>query len=126
MIYRFTIEGRLPGLNDFKSSARGRPWWACQKAKQEAMNRVMWDLRRFQVPHFVVPVTIRIREVEPNARRDRDNVSGGASKVILDAMKHLGIIKNDSRKWVLDCRHDTTQIDKKNPRIEVEIEEVAA
>lgn len=124
MIYRFTIQGRLPGLNDFKSSARGRPWWKCQQVKEEAMTSVAWDLQRFHVPKFTKPVIIKFKWIEPNARRDRDNVAGGGAKVILDAMKHMEIIKNDSRRWVLDCRHDTSQIDKARPRIEIEIEEV--
>lgn len=88
------------------------------------MNRVMWELNIQRVPKFSVPVIIKFKWVEPNGRRDRDNVSGGGAKVILDAMKHMEIIKNDSRKWVLDCKHDTTQIDPARPRIEIEITEV--
>lgn len=90
------------------------------------MARVAWTLNICKVPKFTNPVIISFCWVEPNGRRDRDNVSGGGAKVILDTMKHLGIIQNDTRRWVMDLRHDTTQIDKTNPRIEITIEEVAA
>lgn len=73
------------------------------------------------IPAYKVPVTIHIRFFEQNARRDRDNVSSGGTKVILDTMKHLGVIVDDSRKWVLDVRHDTSKLDKENPRVEVDI-----
>lgn len=118
-----TIEGRLPGLNDLISS-RGRPWWACQKTKDNAMELVMWEFKRFKVPAFKVPIILKIAWIEKNRRRDRDNVSSGGSKIILDAMKHLGIIIDDSRRWVHDIQNGTTQIDKVRPRIEIWIEEV--
>lgn len=72
-------------------------------------------------PRFIVPVKIKMRFFEPNARRDRDNVSSGGAKIILDAMKHLGVIVDDSRRWVQDIQHDTTMIDRRNPRVEVDI-----
>lgn len=86
------------------------------------MRAVSWYLR--PLPKFTVPIIIKFKWIEPNARRDRDNVCGGGAKVILDAMKHMGIIKNDSRRWVMDTQHDTTCIDKNNPRVELEIAEV--
>lgn len=123
MIYRFTIAGRLPGLNDMIAS-QGRPWWVGRKVKEDAMKLVMMALMVNNVPKFTVPVTIRVKWIERDARRDRDNVSSGGSKILLDAMQQKEILINDSRKWVSDIRHDTSIIDKDHPRIEIEIEEV--
>lgn len=84
---------------------------------------VMWQLKACKLPAFTVPIAIRMVWIEKNERRDRDNVSSGGSKIILDAMKQLGTIIDDSRRWVKDIRHDTTQIDKARPRVEIYIQE---
>lgn len=51
-------------------------------------------------------------------RRDEDNVMN-AAKFILDALQDIGLIQNDSRKYV----HLTQEVftDRKNPRIEITI-----
>lgn len=122
MIYRVVIEGRLPGLNEMIAS-QGRPWWAGRAVKEKAMKNVMKQLVASNVPKFTVPIELQINWVEKDARRDRDNVSGGGAKILLDAMKQLGLIVNDSRKWVSDIRHDTSKLDKLNPRVEIIIVE---
>jgi Holliday junction resolvase RusA-like endonuclease len=122
MIYRICIAGRLPGLNDMIAS-QGRPWWVGRGVKEKAMKNVMKQLLAENTPKFQVPITLRIKWIEKDARRDRDNVSGGGAKILLDAMKQLGVIINDSRRWVKDIRHDTSELDKNHPRIEIEIEE---
>lgn len=119
--FHFEIPGRLPGLNDMVSGT-GRPWWACRKTKDKAMELIGWYLRKSNVPKFSEPISIHINWVEKDARRDRDNVSSGGTKILLDAMQKYGIIVNDSRKWVKDIVHNTNVIDKKNPRVEVHIE----
>jgi hypothetical protein len=123
MTYLLTIPGRLPGLNELISN-RGRPWWACRTTKQKAMKEVMWHFQAAKIPPFVTPIRMKINWIEKNERRDRDNVVGGGMKILLDSIKTLSIIVNDSRKWVLDPINDTTQIDKRRPRVEIEIIEV--
>ena len=124
MSYRFVIKGRLPGLNEFISSARGQPWWAAANKKKKAMKEVAGAIWQAKFPKFIVPVSLSIKFIEKDGRRDRDNVTSGGTKVILDALKHLGVIQNDSRKWVVDIQTDTKDIDKADPRVEVEITEV--
>lgn len=123
MIHRFVIEGRLPSLNQM-IGYRGRPWWMNRRVKQDAMRLVKSTLMIGGAPVFKSPVKIKFVWVEANGRRDRDNVTGGGAKIILDAMKEMGMICDDSRKWVVDIQNDTTQIDAKRPRIEIWIEEV--
>ena len=121
---RVVLDGRLPGLNELIGSV-GRPWWACRRTKRDAMNRVMMELMAQNIPPFKRPIVVRIKWIEKDARRDRDNVSSGGTKILLDAMKQRGLIRDDSRRWVKDIRHDTSVIDKQRPRIEIEIEEVS-
>lgn len=117
--YQFTLTGRLPGLNEIISACRHNKF-AGAKQKREATAFIGFQMLRLKVPAIRVPVKIHFKWVEPNKRRDRDNVQSG-SKFILDAMQELFILVNDSRKWVLDVTHDTQTIDKANPRIEVTI-----
>lgn len=114
------ILGRLPGLNEL-ISGRGRPWWRCRKVKDEAMQVVQWHFHEAKINPYVVPIILAVKWIERDGRRDRDNVTSGGAKILLDAMKKQGIIVDDSRKWVFDIQHDTSMIDKNNPRVEITI-----
>lgn len=69
------------------------------------------------------PVRMIYRWYEKDRRRDLDNVSSFGRKVIQDALVDTGVIKNDGWKEITGFS-DEFYVDKKNPRIEVEIEEV--
>lgn len=64
---------------------------------------------------------VKFRWYEANKKRDLDNVAF-AKKFIFDALVDCGVLKNDSRKYVVGFSDDF-YIDKVNPRIEVEIVE---
>ena len=53
--------------------------------------------------------------VEPNMRRDKDNIMG-AHKFILDALVETGILKDDGWRYVRNI-YDKFAVNKKNPRI---------
>lgn len=55
-------------------------------------------------------------------RRDKDNISSFGRKVIQDALVRAKILKNDGWNDIIGFE-DMFYIDKKNPRIVVEIEE---
>ena len=55
-------------------------------------------------------------------RIDQDNLKGGA-KQLLDALKALQLIKDDSLKWV-SVKYNPQVLDGKNPRTKIEIEEM--
>lgn len=59
---------------------------------------------------------------EPNARRDKDNISGYFHKIFQDALVQSGVIRDDGWKEICDFE-DHFYVDRKNPRIEVEIYE---
>jgi len=65
------------------------------------------------------PVFLVYHFYEPNRRRDKDNISAFAHKVIQDALVHLKVIKNDGWNDIAGYI-DLFDIDENNPRIEVE------
>ncbi len=67
------------------------------------------------------PVRMTYRWYEKDRRRDLDNVSSFGRKVIQDALVDTGVIQNDGWKEITGFS-DEFYVDKKNPRIEVEIE----
>ncbi len=67
------------------------------------------------------PCELWICFVEPNHRRDLDNISF-AVKAIQDAMVRAGVFPDDSTKWI-QVLHYTVAFDPNNPRIEITIRE---
>lgn len=113
----FTIPGRMPGYNELTG---GRSWERRHRVKSEAKELVGWCIRAAGLQPVTGKVCVEITCYEPNARRDDDNVSSGAAKVILDALKTCNIIRDDGRKYVRCIKHPT-EIDRENPHIEVVI-----
>ena len=122
---KFVIYGKLPGLNDYTKANRSNKYLA-NKMKQDIQKTIckyivfgvsMKDLEK--VDRY--PIGLTIKWYEPNNRRDIDNITFG-TKFILDSMVCMGIIEDDSRKYVDSIEHSVFT-DKENPRIEVEINE---
>lgn len=121
-----TIPGRLPGLNEYTDTCRTNPR-AGAKMKRDAQETVMWHiLSQLRRVRFERPVFLLYRYYEKDKRRDKDNVSGFAHKVIQDALVAAGTLEDDGWKHVTGSL-DQYDVDSKNPRIVVEfIEEVGA
>lgn len=123
LTYRFTIDGRLPGNNEFIRANRTNPHKgnSMKKSNEEI---IIWAIRQ-QLKRLKIhkPVHIHYRFVEKDKRRDKDNIASFAMKVIQDSLVKAGTLKNDGWKEVesFSC---TFGVDKKRPRIEVEITEV--
>lgn len=114
------IEGRLPNLNDYTKACRGNKY-AGAKMKEESERVISAHIRQqLQGVAFKGTVKLAFRWYEPDRRRDLDNICF-AKKFILDALVSNGIIETDSWRGVVGFT-DEFFIDKKNPRIEVEIE----
>lgn len=118
--YTFTIEGRLPSMNEIitlakKGKGRYQPY---AKAKHDYTNYIAYLVR--QAPIFKKP-SLKIVWYEKNKKRDMDNIVAG-KKFILDGLVTTGVIKDDSRKYINDI-HDIIEDDPKNPRIEVTLTE---
>lgn len=120
-LIRIVIPGRFSGLNEFiDANRRGKGHWNCGNAmKQRDQSTIMWSLPRVRFKHKIF---IRYVYYEPNTKRDKDNISGYFHKIFQDAMVQAGLIENDGWRNI-DGWTDRFEVDKKNPRIEVEIEE---
>lgn len=116
----FTIEGRLPGYNELNKGS----WHVCRRVKLEAMNNVMWSAKIARLKPIKGQCEITIACFEPNARRDVDNVTSGAGKVVLDALQQMGLLQGDGRKYVNQVGYPHVEVDRKRPRVEVEIREI--
>lgn len=53
-------------------------------------------------------------------RKDKDNITGGGTKVLLDGLVEAGVLENDGWKQIGNITH-LFEIDKEHPRIEVKI-----
>lgn len=117
--YVLTIPGRLPGLNEYTDACRTNPR-AGARMKQDAQETVMWHiLSQLRRCKFERPVFILFTFCEQDRRRDRDNVSSFARKVIQDALVKCGTLHDDGWDYVTGYL-DRFEVDKKNPRIIVE------
>lgn len=117
---KFTIPGRLPGLNDLVGQCH---WAVYARKKKTSMETVMWAIRAARLEPIEGRATVTITCYELNKRRDEDNVQSGAAKIILDALQKMGVLKGDGQKY---CHvvHRPVETDKDNPRIEVEVTSV--
>lgn len=123
MEYLLTIPGMLNNLNDYIAAERAHR----QKgAKMKASNgdivavAISQCLRGVRIER---PVFMKYLWVEPNRRRDLDNISSFGRKVIQDSLVDAGVLKDDGWKYVVGFS-DSFEVDADNPRIEVRIREV--
>lgn len=96
---QLVIAARLPSLNEFVD----RHWAVSRRLKATwrmlLAHALIVDGRRWQAEHR--PVCCDLLRVVPSRRQllDHDNLWGGAKKVV-DAMKELGWIVDDSPTWL--------------------------
>lgn len=122
MTYEFTIPGRLPGLNEMISAERTNRFKAA-KLKSQSQNLIGFQLKQqLRGVQIHKPVVIHYIWYEMNRRRDVGNISGYGHKVINDALVQMGVIKDDSQKYVIGMT-DTFSYDREHPRIVVMLEE---
>lgn len=113
---KFTIFTELPSANK-----RERMHWAARERLNNTILTEIWVEKLNQGIFAGEPekkkksVTVTI--YHRTRRFDEDNIS--AIKPVLDALRKLGLIYNDSPKW-LDLSV-VQEIDHKNPRTEIEI-----
>lgn len=122
MEYLLTIPGTLNNLNDYISAERTNRH---KGAKMKASNGDIVAVAIRQCMRGVKiekPVFMEYLWVEPNRRRDLDNISSFGRKVIQDALVDTGVLKDDGWKYVVGFS-DKFDVDKRNPRIEVLIRE---
>ena len=120
MQHKFIIKGRLDGLNEYTAANRTNPYKG-RKMKKDNEEVVIWSIRQqLRGLHINVPVILKYDFYEPNRRRDLDNISSFAHKVIQDALVKTDVLKNDGWNEIVSYI-DQFYIDRNNPRIEVTI-----
>ena len=118
---RVIIPFSLAGMNDIIDAERTHRQKGA-KLKRDQMNAVILVLRRQIRRPLREPVTMHYLWVEKDRRRDKDNISSGGRKIIQDAMVRMKVLKNDG--WSnIEGFSDGFSVDKKRPRVEIEIEE---
>ena len=123
---KFTIQGKLPSLNDAFQAARAgtRGKWNREAELRETLERYisLCAYKSIRGYHAERPVIIHYSFFEATKRRDKDNISSYAVKLIQDALVKGGYLDGDGWDEIegFDFRF---AIDRKNPRIEVTIEE---
>lgn len=123
--YTLTIPGRLPGLNEYTTACRTNPQKG-NRMKKDAQEAVMWHiLAQMRRCKFERPVFLLFTFYEQDRRRDKDNVSSFARKVIQDALVKTGTLQDDGWDYVTGAL-DRFYVDKENPRIVVEFIEQEA
>ena len=119
---RFVIRGTLPGLNDYISAERSSRFQAASMKKQ-CESIVMHTARALGKWRAEKPVYMVYHWYEPNRRRDKDNISSFGRKVIQDALVKSRHLPNDGWNNIVGFE-DKFEVDKKNPRVVVDIYEV--
>lgn len=117
---RLTISGRLPSLNEYIAAERTNRFKAA-KMKRDAEERVMWAARSQLRGRIKTPCVMAYKWIEKDTRRDKDNIAF-ARKFIQDALVKGGYLENDGWRQIARFTDDF-DVDKANPRIEVEITE---
>ena len=123
MIYKLVIPLKLHSLNEYIGACRRNPYQGAHM-KRKDQSSIEWHIRsQLKGIRLKKPVRMVYRWFEPNRKRDLDNVSSYGRKVIQDALVNCRVLENDSWKQVTGFS-DEFYVDKKAPRIEVEIIEL--
>lgn len=121
MKYKFEIDKRLMGLNEYTAYNRANKYMGATAKKQEQAY-IMWCIKA-QLGNIKLdkPVIGHFTWIEENKKRDLDNICF-AKKFILDALVQAGVLKDDNRKIVTNFTDSFEYADKS--KVIVELEEI--
>lgn len=117
---KLIINGKLPNLNEYTLACRTNRYMGA-KLKQQAEQVILIAIKQQKLQPVKQPVQLAYTWIEPNKRRDKDNIAF-AQKFVQDALVKAGILKNDSWNYIIGFSHNF-KIDKDKARIEVTITE---
>ena len=122
MKYKVTVPGRLEGLNEFIAANRTNARTG-NKMKRDGQRICFYYIRNcLKKAKIREPVRLHYTFYEQDRRRDLDNISGFFHKVFQDALVEAKYLTNDGWNSIIGFS-DEFEVDKKHPRIEIEIEE---
>jgi hypothetical protein len=117
---KLIIPGKLPNLNDLIGAALINRY-KYNSLKSETEDTIRWYIRQQKIPFFKT-VKVKIIYYRESKREDPGNITGGAKKVIMDALVDEGVIKDDGWKYVKGFE-ESWEKDKNKPRTEVILKE---
>lgn len=117
----FTIPGTLPALNAMIGSAKAH-WSVYRRERQGAVRKVRLFIRQARLKPVPPGMRVEIHTTfyAPNKRTDPSNLSAGLHKVAEDCLQAEGILINDGYNQIAGYV-ERFEVDRENPRIEVEI-----
>ena len=118
---KLVIPGTLPSLNEMINYSKTNKF-KYVKMKDDAIATVSWLAKKQLGNVKIKKADFIITWYCPNRRKDKDNISAG-QKFIFDGLQDAGILSNDGWQEINSFEH-RFEIDKVNPRVEVEIREV--
>lgn len=119
MTYKFEINKRLMGLNEYTKHNRTNRYVGA-KSKKNEQEYIIWCIRQ-QLGNLKIekPVIGHFTWIEENKRRDLDNICF-AKKFILDALVEAKILKDDNRKMVTNFRDNFDYAEQSKVIVELE------
>lgn len=122
MMYSFVILGPVKSLNDYVNQCR-RNYYAANSMIQTDEQRAIIAIRSSTSDRVKKPVKITYNYFCQGKRMDKDNIAGYFHKFFQDALVKSHFLEDDKWDNIVGFE-DRFTIDKKNPRVEVIIEEV--
>jgi hypothetical protein len=95
-LHKLWIPGPLPGQNEIVAAAKGfrGRGYGYAKLKRQWTQTIALIAKAARVPSMP-RVFLHCLWVEPNKRRNPDNIAAGGRKVLLDGLVTAGVIRND-------------------------------
>lgn len=112
----FTIPGELPTMNEIVAASK-KHWSSYANMKKDYTFLVYIHAQK--LPNFNY-VDVEITWYCKNKKKDKDNISGGGTKFILDGMVQAGVVGNDGWKNIGNITNHF-EVDREFPRIEVRV-----
>ena len=117
MNHKITIPCELADMNEIVKLAKRSPF-AYSKLKKDNTNICAWASKKLPK---MERIRLKITYICKDKKKDPDNIAV-AKKFILDGLVAAGVIENDGWGQIAGWTEEF-EVDKKNPRIEIEIEE---
>jgi len=122
MTYKLIIPHTLIGLNEYIRAERTNRQLAAKLKAQTEADIIILCRQQLRGVNIENPVYMRYMWVERDRHRDKSNVAF-AKKFIEDALIKAGVLKDDGWREIMGFS-DEFGVDKQNPRVEVNIEEI--
>ena len=119
---KLVINGRLHGLNEYIDACRTH-YRKAADMKRNDEDIVKWSAIKTLHGTIKTPVIMHYLWIEPNRKRDLDNISSYGRKIIQDALVKIHLLPGDGWAHIRGFTDDF-DVDPKHPRIEITFEEV--